>query len=93
MVVRRWGFYHYSGLHQEDAEDLGPRQHRGVPYFTCQNNMCLATCSGLLIHSQNLVGDGVYLDQAMVELDGFFNMCLGDVGVWVASGFRKCRKP
>jgi hypothetical protein len=55
--------------------------------------MCLATFSGLLIHSQNLVGDGVYLDQAMVELDGFFNMYLGDVGVWEASGFRKCRKP
>jgi hypothetical protein len=81
-------------LYRWETAGLCPRQHGDVPRSTCHSDMCLVACSRLFIDSQSLVGDGAFLDLAMVEARRLFRCMPWQRWSWAAAdGFGGCMKP
>jgi hypothetical protein len=83
-------------LHRWEAAGLDPRQH-GTSPDRRDTTICVllrATC--LFIDSYSLVGDGAFLDLAMMEAQSFFQFQRASRRRWswaAADGFGSCRKP
>jgi hypothetical protein len=62
-------------LRRRDAVDLGPRQHGDIHRRHATSTCALLLAAGLFIDLQSLVGDGAFLNLAMVEARCLFQ-CL-----------------